>query len=247
MSRATFTPPRLARWLLNRVVPERPEGDTIRGDLFEDYAARRERSAAAAWCWYWIATLSILLRYRRTRNPYVDHARQPLQEALAQDVRYGVRRLIKAPAFTAVVLVTLGLGIGANTAIFSALNAVLLQPLPYPDAHRLVRLIGVNPIQGLDDSAISAEDFLDWQREARSFEALGAFQRYSTSIAAAGEGGSAERVAAVVETNLLPVLGVPPAAGRGFEAADVHPGAATAAIVSDGFAQRRFGGSTAAI
>src|SRR4029079_6878 len=92
-----------------------------------------------------------------------------LLAAVTQDVRYGARTLIKAPAFTAVVLITLGLGIGANPAIFSALNAVLLQPLPSPDAHRLVRLISDNPTMGINSSNVSAADFLDWQRDTRAF------------------------------------------------------------------------------
>jgi len=239
------TPPRLARWLLDRIVPRGPEGDTIRGDLLEEYAARRPRSSAAAWCWYWLATLSILLRYRRRQSQPVDRPRQPLLAAVAQDVRYGARTLIKAPAFTAVVLITLGLGIGANTAIFSALDAVLLQPLPYPDAHRLVRLISHNPTMGISSSNVSAADFLDWQRDTRAFESLAAFSTFSTSVGATAAQSGAERIAGVFETNLFTVLGIAPAIGRDFNGGDVHPGMASAAIVSDGFWQRRFGGDPA--
>ena len=237
-------PPRGARWLLDRIVPSGPEGATIRGDLLEEYAARHVRSAAAAWCWYWIATLSILLRYRRRAAQYVDRSRQPLHAALLQDVRYGARTLIKAPAFTAVVLVTLGLGIGANTAIFSALNAVLLQPLPYPDPDRLVRLVSDNPSLGIDSSNVSAADFLDWQRDARAFESLAAWSTFNTTVRAGANTG-AERVPGAFETNLFTVLGVAPAIGRDFNADDVHPGPASAVIVTDGFWQRRYGGDAA--
>ena len=238
-------PPGLATWLLGRIVPRGPEGDTIRGDLLEEYAARRARSVAAAWWWYWIATLSIVLRYRRHASVHVDHRRQPLHQALTQDVRYGIRTLIKAPAFTAVVLITLGLGIGANTAIFSALNAVLLEPLPYPHADRLVRLVGYNPTMGIDSSNISAADFLDWQRDAPAFESLAAFSTFSTSVGAAAGQTGAERIAGAYEINLFTVLGISPAIGRDFNGGDVHPGTPSAAIVSDGFWRRRYGGDPA--
>ena len=178
-------------------------------------------------------------------DAHVDHRRQPLHQALAQDVRYGIRTLIKAPAFTAVVLITLGLGIGANTAIFSALNAVLLEPLPYPHADRLVRLVAHNPTMGIDSSNVSAADFLDWQRDAPAFESLAVFSTFSTSVGAAAGQTGAERIAGAYEINLFTVLGISPAIGRDFNGGDVHPGTPSAAIVSDGFWRRRYGGDPA--
>jgi putative ABC transport system permease protein len=240
-------PPRLPHWLLSRLVPRGPEGDTIRGDLFEEFSSRARRSRLRAAVWYWLAVISMLFRYRRP-GAFADAvSRQPLREALAQDVRYACRTLVKAPAFTAVVLITLGLGIGANTAIFSALNAVLLKPLPYPDAERLVMLVAYNPALGIASSNVSAADFIDWQREARSFEGLAAYSGFSTTMPPQTPDGAAERIAAAVQTNLFTVLGVPPAAGRDFVPADVHPGAATASVVSHGFWQRRYGGDAGAI
>ena len=153
-------------------------------------------------------------------------ARQPLDDALVQDLRYAVRTLVKAPAFTALVLVTLALGIGANTAIFSALNAVLLRPLPYPRADRLVRLVAHNPNMGIRSSNVSAADFLDWQRDAHAFEALAAFSTFSTTMRGARPTRAAERIGAAEQTNLFVVLGVSPAVGRDFMTDDVHPGAA---------------------
>jgi putative ABC transport system permease protein len=242
-----MTPPRLARWILARVVPSGQEGDTIRGDLFEEYTARASRSRTRASIWYWTAVTSILLRYRKPSRQAGRAPRQPLRAAIAQDLRYAARTLVKAPAFTALVLVTLGLGIGANTAIFSALNAVLLKPLPYPDANRLVRLVAHNPVMGIPSSNVSAADFTDWQREARSFEGLAAFSTFSTTTRPRSADDAAERIGGAMQTNLFPVLGVAPALGRAFVPADVHPGVASAAIVSHGFWQRRYGGDTGTI
>jgi putative ABC transport system permease protein len=235
------TPPRLAQWLLRRVLPAGQEGDTIRGDLLEEFTSRAARSGAAAAWWYWRAAVSISVRYRKAASQVVRTPRQPLRAALAQDLGYACRTLVKAPAFTSLVLVTLGLGIGANTAIFSALNAVLLKPLPYPHADRLVMLVAHNPIMAIPSSNVSAADFTDWQRDARTFDALAAFSAFSTTMRGTGSQGAAERIPAVEQTNLFAVLGITPAIGRDFTKDDVHPGQATAAIVSHGFWQRRFG------
>src|SRR6185295_9394612 len=119
------------------------------------------------------------VRYRRPGARQKPAPRQHVHGALVQDLRYAIRTLARAPAFAALVLATLALGIGANTAIFSALNAVVLQPLPYPHAERLVRLVAFNPRQGIKSSNVSAADFVDWQRDARAFESLAAFATFS--------------------------------------------------------------------
>ncbi len=239
-------PPRLATRLLDALLPRGVEGDTIRGDLLEEHAARAARSRAGAAMWYWRTVFSVLLRYRRTPGRERQSARSRV-ETVVQDLRFALRGWRRAPGFTAVVLVTLSLAIGANTAIFSALNAVLLRPLPYANADRLVRLIGDNPLTGTTNSAISAADFLDWRRDARSFEQLGALATYSTSMRGATDAAYAERIAAAEEFNLAAVLGAAPAAGRDFTAADVRPDVAAAAIISDGLWRRRFGGNPAVI
>src|ERR1044071_2653381 len=105
---------------------------------------------------------------------------------LWQDVRFGLRLLWKRPGFTAVALAVLALGVGANTAIFSVVNAVLLRPLPYPGAERVIVFEGVNPSKGIKESNVSAPDFVDWQ-QARSLEALAMSSPSATNLAGAEE------------------------------------------------------------
>ena len=96
-------------------------------------------------------------------------------QTLWQDLRYGARMLLKKPGFTLIAMITLALGIGANTAIFSVVNAVLLRPLPYEEAERLVVLYETNPQLGRDDIDVSYPNFADWRAQSQSFEHLAAF------------------------------------------------------------------------
>src|SRR5918911_795894 len=130
-------------------------------------------------------------------------------ETLRQDLRYGARMLLKKPGFTLIAVLTLSLGIGANTAIFSVVNAVLLRPLPYPHAERLVN-VGQEPPAWLG----ADQDFLDYHRELRSFERLAAYTRAEVTLT--GE-GDPERVRYVRATeDFFPLLGVAPLLGRTF-------------------------------
>ena len=232
-------PPRAAALAARRVSARRPRGRHHPRRPPRGIPARAPHVARRAALWYWLRRGLDALPLRR---PAVR--RRGSASTAARGARAGCplcrRTLVKAPAFTAVVLVTLGLGIGANTAIFSALNAVLLKPLPYPHAERLVMLVAHNPALGIPSSNVSAADFIDWQREARSFEGLAAFSGFSTTMPPQTPDGAAERIAAAEQTNLFTVLGVPPAAGRDFGREDVHPGAATASVVSHGLWQRRY-------
>ena len=161
-------------------------------------------------------------------------------DALWQDLRYALRLLTKNPSFTAIAIVTLALGIGANTAIFSVVNAVLLRPLPFRDSSRLVLALEHNPaIPGL--LSISYLNYLDWRSQGHSFESLEATCSIATTLTGAGE---PERLNARVATaGLFPLLGVNAIAGRTFLAEEDHVGAAPVALLSYGLWQRRFGGS----
>ena len=158
---------------------------------------------------------------------------------LAQDLRYGLRQLRRNPGFTAVAVLTLALGIGANTAIFSVVNGVLLNPLPYRQPDRLVALYS----RAADSSrgSISYPNFLDWVRDNRSFSALAAYRPYSFNLTGEGE---PERVPAeMVSANFFDVLSVKPVIGRSFRPSDDQAGAAPVVLISGGLWKRKFGSS----
>ncbi|HEX8281728.1 MAG TPA: ABC transporter permease [Chthoniobacterales bacterium] len=165
---------------------------------------------------------------------------------LLQDVRYGLRMLLKHKSFTAVAMLALALGIGANTAIFSLVNGVLLRPLPFPEAERIVLFEGNNPPQGITESNISYPDFVEWSKETNLFASTAAFYTASANLGA--NGAEPERVArAGVTPSFFSVLRVQPVLGRAFVGDDDQPKIQSVAIISHGLWKRRFGGDPAVI
>ncbi len=149
-------------------------------------------------------------------------------ETLLQDIRYGLRQLRRNPGFTAIALITLALGIGATTAIFSIVNGVLLNPLPYPHAPRLMAF--AEKLPPFQDFAISYPDFLDWVKMNHTFEALAAYRHTDMNLTGSGE---AERVKVTqVSASFFPLLGVKPVIGRNFAPAEDRRGAASVVILS---------------
>ena len=160
-------------------------------------------------------------------------------DTLLQDIRFAARTLLQRPAFTAAVVLTLGLGIAANTAIFSVVNAVLLQPLPFDEADRLV---SPNPISNRGfEISLSIPNYYDWKDQARSWESFGAF-RGTNAVLTGLDRPEVVRVQQVLG-DFFEVLRVKAAHGRVFDADETEPGAAPIAIVTHGFWQRRMGGS----
>lgn len=158
---------------------------------------------------------------------------------LLQDLRYSLRMLVKSPGFTAIAVLTLALGIGANTALFSVVNGVLLNPLPYPQPSELVALY--SRTTQFSESSISYPNFLDWQRDNRSFASLAAYRGDDFNLTGSGE---AQRLKAeMVSADFFQILGVQPAMGRLFNAGDDHAGAAPVVLLSEGFWRRKFGAS----
>ena len=156
---------------------------------------------------------------------------------MRQDARFALRMIARRPGFSAVAILTLALGIGGSTAIFSVVHSVLLRPLPYPEGDRVVQLFETTN-GGL--STISPPNLLDWKAQSRSFEAIAAFQQTSVTLSGAGD---AERLpGAMADPSLFAVLRVPPARGRTFEEGDARPGAAAVAVLGHGLWMRRFGG-----
>ena len=157
-----------------------------------------------------------------------------------QDLRYAFRSFIKRPGFTAIAVITLSLGIGATTAIFSVVQAVLLRPLEYPEAGRLIKLRAFNKKEGTI-SNLSPADFMDFARDAKTIEQAGA-NGFLGLLTIGGGQGEAERVGSVnVTAGFFPTLNVQPALGRMFRPEEDVPNAATVVILSDGFWRRRFG------
>ncbi len=157
-----------------------------------------------------------------------------LLETVGQDVRYGVRTLARTPGFTTAAVLALALGIGATTAIFSVVDAVLLRPLPYREPARLAVLLhrGRNPV--------APANFLDWKRDASSFEAMGAADFWQANLTGVD---TPERVQGLhVTANLLPMLGVPPLIGRLFAPDEDAPGREHTVVLGYRLWQRRFGG-----
>jgi putative ABC transport system permease protein len=160
---------------------------------------------------------------------------------LLQDLRYALRMLLKHKGFTAIAIIALALGIGANTSIFSLVNGVLLRPLAFPDAERIVYFEGKNPAAGITtESNISFLDFTDWSQQTDLFKNTAAYWTGTANLGA--DGAEPERVPrAGVTTGFFSVLGVQPAIGRSFVAEDDHPYPQTVAIISHGLWKRRFG------
>lgn len=163
-----------------------------------------------------------------------------------QDLRFAGRLLLKAPSFTAVALLTLSLGIGASAAIFSIVNTLLLQPLPYPQAERLVMLWqDFRERGGPEDEWLAPANFFDWRARAQSFEDIAVYGGGSANLTGQGE---PERVTGwTVSSGFLRVLGVTPALGRDFAPDDDVPGAEGTVILSHGFWVRRFGADPAVV
>jgi putative ABC transport system permease protein len=161
-------------------------------------------------------------------------------ESFIQDLRFGARMLRKNPVFTLIAALTLALGIGANTAIFSVLNAVLLRPLPYEESERLVTLYETNPQQGRDRLNVSYPNFSDWRAQSQAFEQLAVFR--SGGVVFSGKDEPARLQAAVVSAELFPLLRVQPLRGRAFLPEEDKTGGASVVVISHGCWQRRFGG-----
>src|SRR5215813_4822983 len=157
---------------------------------------------------------------------------------LLRDLRYGVRMLLKTPGMTFVVILALALGIGANTAIFSVINAVLLKPLPFDHPEQLLFLNERSPV--LDEMSISYPNFTDWRNQNHVFEKIGVYNRNSYNLTGYGE---AERIlTGQVSADLFSVLRVSPEIGRLFTNEEDKPGANPVVILSYALWQRRFGG-----
>jgi predicted permease len=160
-------------------------------------------------------------------------------ETFLQDLRYGIRMLAKSPGFTAIAILTLALGIGANTALFSVVNGVLLNPLAYPQSGQLVAIYGKTT--GFANAPINYLNFLDWQQDTQSFSTMAMYRNQDYNFIGTGE---AERLTGyMISADFFSTLGQVPILGRTFRSEDDRVGAAPVVILGGGFWKRRFGSS----
>jgi len=164
-------------------------------------------------------------------------------ENLAQDLHYALRTLRKSPGFTAVAILTLALGIGANSALFSVVNGVLLSPLPYPEPERLVA--AYTKTRSTDSASVTYLNFLDWEKDNKSFADLGVFR--SEDYLLTGVGDSERLSGYQISAGFFPAMGVQPALGRLIRAEDEQIGAAPVALISEGLWKRKYGSAPGVI
>jgi predicted permease len=158
---------------------------------------------------------------------------------LAQDLLYAIRTLLRSPAFATIAILTLALGIGANTALFSVVNGVLLNPLPYPHSEQLVAVYGETP--GFDRGPVVYLNFLDWQRATRTFSSMAMYRNQDYNFTGRAE---PERLSGyMISADFFSTLAVKPALGRTFRSDDDQLGAAAVVILGGGFWSREFGSS----
>src|SRR5206468_2142299 len=164
-------------------------------------------------------------------------------ENSVRDLRYGWRTLLKAPVFTAVAVLTLALGIGATSTMFTIVNAVLLRPLPYPGAGRLVSISESQ--KGQDIGAVADQDALEWRHSANAFNGLAIYAPAGSVLTDAGE--PAQLRGASVSADFFPTLGVPPARGRNFRADESVPGAPRVVMLSHALWQNYFAADSSVV
>ena len=172
----------------------------------------------------------------QTRQAYRERQTLPWIEPLWQDIRFGLRMLRKSPAFTAIAVMTLALGIGANTAIFSIVNGVLLNPLPFPHPEQLVVLHESKP--NFEFGAISYPNFQDWQKNNHTFSSMAISDGYYFSLT--GTGVAEQLDGQFMTSDFFETLGVKPMLGRTFTQAEEQPGAEPVVLISEGLWKRKF-------
>jgi predicted permease len=255
-------PPWLAERLLGWVLPRELDQSVV-GDLREEWVAIvATTSVANARRWYWrealsigSRTLALRMTQRRTRRrtSTVTAQRGARMDSVRQDLRFATRVLARRPTFTTVAIATLALGIGAATTIFTVVDAVVLRPLAYRSAERLVRVHRTFPDwrndpvmqRGWETVDFAYPEFRDWRAMQRSFEDLGVW--VSTRAVLAGAGDPEEVRVSYVSASLFPMLGAVPALGRAFLPGEDTPTGPRLAIVSHATWRARFGGDTSVI
>jgi predicted permease len=245
------TPPRLAVWLLARRLPV-AWCDFVVGDLSEEFVTRARSSPASARRWFWGQTVRCLIAPPADTTRAIESSFRsngdPLVGTLLNDLRLAVRVLWRAPGFAWSVIAVLALGIAANTAVFSIVNAVLLRPLPYERSDEVVRLFHIPPQNAfprLTRFPVSPANFYDWKREARSFEAMAIYRVRGFTLLG---GGHPETVTAgTVGADFFELIHMAPALGRVFTPEEDTTGRERVVILSHRFWVSRMGAAADAV
>ena len=235
----TPAPPRWLLRLVSRVAPA-SIADDVAGDVVERWQRDARASRALAWrralsllcslCWHAFRETSM------TPTPF-----RSIPTFLAQSARFALRLWSRQPLTTALAILTLGLGIGASTALFSVVNAWLLRPLPFEDPDRLVVVWEVIPSAGVTENTPAPASLAAWEEQTSAFEGLAAWTLMTSNLSGAGDPARLTGVLASAE--LLPLLGARPLLGRGFDARDTVAGSDAVALLSHDVWQSRFGGA----
>jgi predicted permease len=224
--------------ILRRSQKERELSEELQFHLERQIEENIVRGMSSQEAWY--AALRLFGGVQQIREECRDMRRVSTIENLVQDLRYGLRQMRRTPGFTAVAVVTLALGIGANTAIFSLVNGVLLQPLPYKDASRLVSVAGTNEKQGVKVNVMSYPDFADWRTQNRVFSGLAAYRAQHYDLSGKGV---PERIRGVrITEDLFELLEESPELGRSFAREEYQPGTDHVVLLGDGLSRRLFAG-----
>ena len=229
--------------------------DPIAGDLHEEYLEIRERqgsSRATVWLWWQSLRLAVTFRWERAAHrrplpPIGDELKGlgSMWDGLRQDIGFGARMLRRQPGFTAVALLALALGIGANTAIFSIVDAVLWRPLPYPASDQVISIGEQRPRENRVHGPVAPADFYDWRRDNRAFSAMAAIEAGPVNISGDGEPERARGIS--VTAGFLDVLGLTPTLGRNLTGDDETAGRRRVVLLTDGFWRRRFGSAPSVV
>jgi putative ABC transport system permease protein len=208
--------------------------DNVRAGMTPDEARRR--------------ALIALGGLESTKEAYRDRRGLPAIESLVRDLRYGARTLRKNPGFLIAGIVILGLGVGVNSAIFTVVNAVVLRPLPFPDSDRIVRLWHTPPqstFPGMRTFSLSPANFLDWQAQSHSFEAMAIYR--GTRPTMTGQGEPVAVTGLRGSATFLPIFGLKPILGRGFTSQEDWEGNPLTVMLSEPFWRSRFGGDASIV
>ncbi len=254
-----MNPPRLATRLLAAALGRTKWTESILGDLHEEHAARSGRSRLSANAWYWLQAMRLgargaarrahgTIRFSRQTVPSLapPSPGDSLMRTLNLEVRHAARSILKRPAMSAIVVVTLALGIGANAAVFEMIDALVLRPFTMPDVDRLTLLSYSRADDTRPQESVSPADFLDLRRhQPDAFERLAAWEFWNANLVGQDEPENVQGF--FVSADFFPVLGVQPVAGRNFLPEEETRGQHRRVVLGHGLWQRRFASDAAIV